>query len=521
MKDPLLRAMLERLSISDIPEMLDRMTGRQLEELDRLLSNAPIWGPQPGAQARAYYTPADMVLYGGAAGGGKSSLIIGKCLTQFHNSLVIRREGPELTSLIDEMLDVLGRGREVLNTRDKIIRLDDRIITFGSVPNPGDWKKYQGRPRQFLAIDEAVNVPENEVTHLRGWVRSASLRGNDRTQTLLATNPPSTIEGRWVIRWFRPWLDPKHPNRAMPGELRWFASIDGDAHYEVESSEPFFHKGERITPQSRTFIPAKLSDNAYLRGTAYMSQLQSLDEPLRSQLIYGDFSAGARDDAHQLIPTTWIEAAMDRKLPDEWRLGTPDSIGLDVSREGRGSEDESIISIRHGNCFLPLITVPKEDTESGYSLAGYTLRYWRAPATIFIDSAGVGASPYDALRQMVPDYVVGVNSSFSATRTDKSGMLRFSNMRSQMFWALREALSPDSATCIVLPRDTKLAEELAALRYKEVGKTVNVSGRDQLRKILGRSIDRAFAVALALQHRDVVETSPIVAQYNPYTNFRR
>jgi hypothetical protein len=52
---------------------------------------------------------------------------------------------------------------------------------------------------------------------------------------------------------------------------------------------------------SRTFIPARLADNPYL-GEDYRRTLNLLPEPLRSQLLYGDWKAGQIDDAYQLIP---------------------------------------------------------------------------------------------------------------------------------------------------------------------------------------------------------------------------
>jgi len=48
----------------------------------------------------------------------------------------------------------------------------------------------------------------------------------------------------------------------------------------------------------------------------YVTTLQGLPEPMRSQLLYGDFSVGREDDAWQVIPTAWIKAAMDRRKPE-------------------------------------------------------------------------------------------------------------------------------------------------------------------------------------------------------------
>jgi hypothetical protein len=78
--------------------------------------------------------------------------------------------------------------------------------------------------------------------------------------------------------------------------------VDGNE-VECKTCEPFEHKGQLIRPQSRTFFPAKVTDNPYLMKTGYDRQLESLPEPLRSQLRYGDFAAGLDDDAYQVIPT--------------------------------------------------------------------------------------------------------------------------------------------------------------------------------------------------------------------------
>ena len=66
------------------------------------------------------------------------------------------------------------------------------------------------------------------------------------------------------------------------------------------------------------FRPAAILERLNLRFNpvaelpAAIGQLQSLPEPLRSQMLYGDFKAGMEDDADQVIPTAWIDAAMDR-----------------------------------------------------------------------------------------------------------------------------------------------------------------------------------------------------------------
>ena len=44
-------------------------------EVEALLEMLPLWRPQPGPQTLAYESPADILFYGGAAGGGKTDLV--------------------------------------------------------------------------------------------------------------------------------------------------------------------------------------------------------------------------------------------------------------------------------------------------------------------------------------------------------------------------------------------------------------------------------------------------------------
>jgi hypothetical protein len=76
----------------------------------------------------------------------------------------------------------------------------------------------------------------------------------------VASNPPTTAEGLWVVKYWGPWLDITHPNPAKPGELRWFTTVAGEDR-EVAGPGPHLIYGEPIYARSRTFIRATLSDN--------------------------------------------------------------------------------------------------------------------------------------------------------------------------------------------------------------------------------------------------------------------
>lgn len=473
------------------PSILALLTPAERAELDQLLYDPTrLFWPLPGPQLMAYESLADVIGYGGAAGGGKSFLAIGKALTQHRKSMILRREATQLTGIIDDMANLLG-GREGYNGQERIWRLrDGRQIEFGSVPNLGDEARYQGRPHDLLVFDEAANFLEAQVRFLLGWLRT-TIQGQ-RCQALLTFNPPTRSEGRWIVKFFAPWLDKKHPDPAAPGELRWFAMVDGEE-TEVPTGESFRHGADTIKPMSRTFIPSRVSDNPYLMGTGYMATLQALPEPLRSQMLYGDFNAGIEDDPWQVVPTAWVEAAQSR-WSRPGKLPPMDSMGVDVARGGR---DNTIIARRHGMWFDEALVYPGSATPNGPTVAGLTIAAKRDDAVVHIDVIGVGSAPYDFLNE-AGQQVVGVNVAEAAVGTDKSGRLRFKNLRSELWWRMREALDPTNNTGIALPPDPALLADLCAPTWELSGSTIYVASREQIMEKIGRSPDYGSAYVLAL-----------------------
>lgn len=462
------------------------------------LSIAPLvdWKPLPGPQTMAYESTADVVGYGGAAGGGKTDLAVGSALTQHKKVLIMRREATQLTGIIDRFRDLLGNG-EGYNGSDKIWRLPGRQIEFGSTPNAGDEQRYQGRPHDLLVFDEAANFMESQIRFLLGWLRSTD--PDQRCRAILTMNPPTTVEGRWIIQFFAPWLDVTHANPAQPGEIRWFAMLDGKE-VEVADGALFEHAGETIRPQSRTFIAARLRDNPHLANTGYMAQLQALPEPLRSQMLHGDFSAGIEDDPLQVVPTTWIDAAMDR-WTDRRPRGRMLTMGVDVAR---GGKDSTVIARRHdGMWFDHPLTYQGTQTPDGPTVAGLVMGARRDNAAILVDVIGVGSSPYDFLKSSTRGTVIGVNVSEQAGGADKSGRLRFKNQRSELMWRMREALDPANDTGVCLPPDKRLRADLCSFTWELQGTTIFVHSRETILKRIGRSPDFASAYVLALMQAPV------------------
>lgn len=530
----------------NVPQVaLENLSDEQLDNLQNLLAQSPfaLWSPHPGPQAAAYASKADELFYGGAAGGGKTGLIIGLALTAHQRTLVIRRESTQLRGMIDDLAAVV-RTRDGLNNQAGQWRLPAKVtpsaisrspafsgqlLEFGGVPNPGDEERHQGIAHDLLAFDECTQISEYVIDYLSTWNRSTD--PSQRCRIVLTSNPPTPStqygarndNGLWLIRRYAPWLDPQYQDPhglgpAKPGELRYFVSIAGKEQ-EWPDPFPFFHevrdgprKGQReqIIPRSRTFIPALPTDNPSL-GEEYISVLQKHPEPLRSALLYGDFSVSLSDKPLQLVPSEWVRAATQRHREIQINSPTADpthnrtlsAIGVDVAR---GGMDSTVVIKRYGAYVAQPILIPGSEATTGPEVASRLLSHRRANCPIVVDANGVGASVYDHLVQALNlDEIYAYVGSRASTRKDKSGKLGFANLRSERYWALRDALDPASPTKIALPDDPELIEEILSMTWEERSQKIAVIPKKDLIKILGRSPDKADSLILSFASPNLEE----------------
>jgi len=449
----------------------------------------PAWVPMfQGPQKSAYESEADVLFYGGAAGGGKTDLVIGSALTRHRRSIIFRRVGTELQAIVDRMTEILGAS-DGYNAQKNIWKLADRQVEFGAVPNMGDEKKYQGRPHDLKVFDEITSFSEAQFRFLITWLRTTA--SGQRCRVICTGNPPVDSQGEWVIRYWAPWLDREHPNPAAPGELRWFAVIDGKD-VEVEGGEPFRHKGKSIRPQSRTFIPSRVQDNPFLMETGYEATLQALPEPLRSQMLEGDFTAGKDENPFQVIPSAWVAAAQGR-WTEQGKQGPMDSIGQDVARGGRA---ETVVSRRHGSWYDKLLCYPGTATPDGPSAAAVAMAAVRDGAPIHVDVIGCGTSPYDHLNR-AGVHVMAINGAGASHGTDKSGTLKFYNLRAELWWKMRESLDPKAVPTVALPPGQDIRADLCAPTWTLRGGRILIESKDDLIARIGRSPDKGDAMVYA------------------------
>lgn len=497
-----------------------------------------LWNFLPGPQTLAADSDAFEVLYGGAAGGAKTAWLLTMALRKQRNSIIFRRIYPNLKEVIFKSQEILGPIPGAgYNGQDKIWRgiPGNKTLEFGAVQFEGSKYNYRGRPHDFKGFDELTELLESQYEFLIGWTRT-HVKGQ-RCRVGATCNPPSAKEGIWVRKRWGPWIDPRYKGkRALPGELRWFIQVpvmvDGvpmdeqecldlmppgslilrkkiilsegggvSQMYEVEVPAPDpipFQDGDRLEllePSSRTFIPARLEDNPFI-DSSYKRTLMALPEPLRSQLLYGDFSIEIESsDEWQLIPTRWVRMAQER-----WQPHPPtgqSAIGVDVAR---GGQDNTVIASRHYTWVSPLGVKPGTSVPSGKDSAiavrGHTLAN---DVDVFVDGVGLGASCYDFLIDF------GVNAWFCnggmrSDRKSRKGDLVFADKNAEWAWNLREIFDPDNGYLPAIPPDdAELEEELTVPRWERRGGKIYVESREELMKAdrLGRSPDKFSAVKLA------------------------
>ena len=483
--------------VSRLTKMPPEQSLKQIEAAASCTANMR-WVPNPGPQYEAYTSEADIVLYGGEPGGGKSQLGLGLAFNQHQRSLVMRREYGDLDRLVEDALRIHGSKNGFNGSPPPKLRVTEtQIIDFAAAHRVGDEMGQMGKGHDLLFVDEATHFAERQIRFLMGWVRT-EMQGQ-RCRTILATNPPLTAEGLWVTKMFAPWLDPRYPKPAPNGELRWVVSNeDGDDLWVDGPTDVREINGKRMRPMSRTYIHSSVRDNPYYAGTDYERNLDAMPEPYRS-LLMGGFKTSFKDQDNQVIPTAWVLRAQSRWTSQPPKEVPMCSIGVDASG---GGNDPMVIARRFDGWFDRLIKIPGKDIpmdRAGSWCAGQILSYRRDNALIVVDlGGGYGSSMYEHLKANEVE-TKGYKGATSTTKRSVEGKLKFSNTRSAAYWLMREALDPGQpgGSPIMLPDDPELVADLTAPTFEPTPQGIKVEKKEDVCDRLGRSTDSGDAVVMA------------------------
>lgn len=243
-------------------------------------------------------TAADIAIYGGSAGGGKSYALLLEPLRHHQNAkfgaVVFRRNATQVRNeggLWDESCQVYP----LLGAKPREISLEWKFpsgmrVSFAHLEYDKTVLEWQGAQIPLICFDELTHFTEQQFFYMLSRNRSSSgVKGYVRA----STNPDSESWVRALIDW---WIGTDGlPIKERSGVLRWFIR-DGNEMLWGDSREELVEKyGAHQQPKSLTFISAKLADNKILmqKDPGYLANLMSLDRVERARLLEGNWNTKA------------------------------------------------------------------------------------------------------------------------------------------------------------------------------------------------------------------------------------
>jgi hypothetical protein len=168
------------------------------------------------------------------------------------------------------------------------------------------------------------------------------------------------------------------------------------------------------------------------------------------------------------------------------------SIGVDVARMG---EDNTVLACREASTVTNVHTFTKLPTTA---VAGHVKHYSSGRIINIEMDGGLGAAVYDMLHEEGVPMLKPIIVNGKTLKRDKSGELKFANVRAAMWWNMRELLDPVNGEGVMLPPIIKLIGDLSAPKW-EIKKdaTVFLEDKKSIHERIGRSTDYGDAVCLA------------------------
>jgi len=231
------------------------------------------------------------VLYGGAAGGGKSYAMLVDPLRYAHRSahrgLIIRRSMPELRELIDKSRELYPKAFPGCKYKEveKLWNFPSGAkIEFGFLERDADVYRYQGQAYSWIGFDEITHLPtEFSWNYLASRLRTTD---SEITCYMRCTANPGGAGATWVKKRY---IDPSPPHESFEG-------ADG---------------------LTRKFIPARLQDNPYLATDGrYEKMLQALPPTQRQQLLEGNWDVAEGAAFTEFLPHLHVITPFE--IPVHW-----------------------------------------------------------------------------------------------------------------------------------------------------------------------------------------------------------
>ncbi len=253
--------------------------------------------PQKGPQEKFLATNADIAIYGGAAGGGKTYALLMEPLrhifTQGYRAVIFRKNYNQITAsggLWDESLKMYSGISGAASFRTPKFRWDfynKGAVFFDYLYRNDDVLKWQGSQIAFIGFDELTHFSERQFFYMLSRNRSTC---GVKPYVRATCNPDADS---WVAEFISWWLDPDsgYPIPEHSGKIRYMARVEDEIVW-ADSSKGLTEQGiEKEKIKSVTFIASTLNDNKILleKDPSYRANLENLPLVERERLLHGNW----------------------------------------------------------------------------------------------------------------------------------------------------------------------------------------------------------------------------------------
>jgi predicted phage terminase large subunit-like protein len=258
--------------------------------------------PQPGKQEQFLKSSADIVIYGGQAGGGKTYGLLLEAARHKNNpqfgAVIFRRTSPQIRNeggLWDtsESIYPLVGGKPRQTTLEWVFESGAKI-KFAHMQYEQDKLDWQGAQIPFIGFDELTHFEKSQFFYMLS--RNRSMCGIN-PYIRATTNPDADS---WVAEFIEWWIDqetgfpiPEHDGVVrhfymLENEIRWYDSPE-----EAKEKNP--ELADVSNPKSVTFIGASVYDNPILlkNNPEYLANLLALPKVERERLLKGNWKIRA------------------------------------------------------------------------------------------------------------------------------------------------------------------------------------------------------------------------------------
>lgn len=281
--------------------------------------------PQRGKQESFLSSSADVVIYGGAAGGGKTFGLLLEPLRHINNSgfraVLFRRTYPQIINpggLFDESLQLYPMAGGESTTPSSGVTWafpSGAVVRFAHLQHEITVLNWQGAQIALIGFDELTHFTEHQFWYM--FSRNRSTCGI-KPYIRAVTNPDASSWVRKLIDW---WIDPESgyaiPERS--GVVRWFVRVNGVLEW-ADDPAVLQERYPGTVPKSLTFIPARLQDNPILmrKDPGYRANLLALPLVERQRLL-GDEQLGGNwnvmPSGGKVFNRAWFEIIKAHQVP--------------------------------------------------------------------------------------------------------------------------------------------------------------------------------------------------------------